>query len=256
MKSHKSLPKSVIAKWGNNGEILYLDIKTNQINKDGYYLNAEEKYYDCHVEGLLSQKIEMPYGRIRKKLYKFENNEVSQLQLDLNEIEALKIYANACVVRTEHFLKGLSKDSYFGQYITFENVKEQNIILYQYLINKNIISSSLDNTIVFFLKASGNNNFVLPKCNIYEAICKYVKSYIIVMPISPKSAIMFMPKEKAKEFIKISKTRFLLCDDKSLQVLNEFALESEIGLDNDFIIGNLQELELLKKYNALKKEHL
>ncbi len=97
--------------------------------------------------------------------------------------------------------------------------------------------------------ASGETKFVLPKCGLYAVLSINFEKPVYIMPVSPEVAVIFLGKTDIQKYMDNNILGYLKAESDQVKLLNDLALSTELNMDNDFIIGEKDELERLLKLN-------
>ncbi|MCF7831996.1 MAG: DUF4238 domain-containing protein [Candidatus Marinimicrobia bacterium] len=245
MKSHVQIPKSILKnfayKSGKDGLVVdYLDlscneIKTEKINK----LDTIEGYYSEEFDKRMGEKYETPFGDISKRIRDFNKNKLDKLSLSERETKTILDFYNNIFFRGKFALEKANKYSLTS---VVRPIEQEELII---LTRENLFTGNWVNII----RNKTNIDFVIPRNCFYVKKSKSAKKPHYILPITPKSAIILIPKEEIEEFETTKGTRdhYSVDDENTIKTLNEFALEIEKGTNNMFVVGNKLELSRLKK---------
>ncbi len=247
MNSHVQIPKSILRNFAykskKDGYVVdYLDLHNNSIKTERIKkLDTIENYYSKDCEDFLSTTIEGPFGEISKKIREFAKGKTDKLIPTEEETRAIYDFFEFTLKRSKFLLVEANKTSLTS---VISPITQEEIIM----VSK---ARFFKDYFVNIIKNKTKIDFVIPRNCIYVKKAKSKEKRHFILPFFPKVAIILMPNDEKKEFDSANNHRdhFHIDDENSVKILNEFALHTEVGTNNEFIVGNINELNRLKEIN-------
>lgn len=244
--SHVQIPRQILRRFMDDYKVAYLDLKCNKIKYKGpNKLDTENGYYSSTNEDYLAQNVEDSYGKISIPLLNFYDN-IGNMSIS-PEMEA-----NARKFLTFSFLRSnYAKFLIRSRYLTFLSDREQDFLINFGRDTGVTLFSDLKLNIIINTSSLG---FVVPRSCWYEVLSSGVLS--IVMPISPKSAFIFVPPGEHSLHINGNNLEYGKIDSESkVERINEYALNYEYVYNKGFIASvDMHELQRLQMYLVTNQE--
>ncbi|MCK4812556.1 MAG: DUF4238 domain-containing protein [Candidatus Marinimicrobia bacterium] len=247
MNSHVQIPKSILRNFAykskKDGYVVdYLDLHNNSIKTERIKkLDTIENYYSKDCEDFLSTTIEGPFGEISKKIREFGKGKIDPLTLSEREKHAILDFFNFTLKRSKIALEEANKASLTS---AISPITQEEILMLsrarffkEYFVNIIVNRTEID--------------FVIPRNCFYDKKAKSPEKRHYILPFAHKVAIILLPNEESKDYDSENKHRdyFYIDNENIMKKLNEFALHTEVGTNNEFVVGNINELNRLKEIN-------
>jgi len=244
MPDHISLPKSTLLKFSKNGNIKFLDLKSNKIihGKAATY-NTREAYYSKNIEKFLSGKIETKIGRLSSDIEKYRNDGTG-FSWNPNEIKKIAYgWIIAQWIRTNNAKEDVRAKSVFKDifpaplYAQFINENFDKFVGYGEQIFEKLPSQGLDLEVsLCILPKACKSTFLLSTTHFIG-----VNSGLFFI-LSPYSCVFYAPKEHIPEEHLVS------FDDEAVDSLIRHFIKNESLYGDGHLIGFENQLLKAKKY--------
>jgi len=225
-------------------KVHYLDLNDFNIKEEKIkILGSKSFYYNENNEKYLSD-IEGKFGEVAAKIKRFEKGKVEKLYLTEKDCRDIKMFFEYAFIRSEKNLKDINKKS-LATKIIGDMVHDELIDLTK--LDNSVLSYFKDFKINIIINKT-SKNFVVPRCVWYAfKKGKYIRE-MYVLPINNKTGIIMIHKDDYSNFEDSQGTQYLsIKDEKSILNLNEIALNFERNENNQFIVGEIEELNILKE---------
>ncbi len=225
-------------------KVKYLDLTDNEIKEEKVRLLGSQKfYYDEDAEEYLA-KIESDFGHVIYKIKLFSKNKLSNIELNSQDLNAIKNFFEYSLKRDPRLLKEINKDSISSKILG--NLTPSNLIRIVYE-DKNF-PKYFDDFSVNVLINNTNIGFILPSSVYYPFKKHNYNSEMYILPVNGKTSIVLIHNNDYSKFIDEKELFYLkMNDEPSIKFLNEAALKYSVNQDNSFVIGEISELERLQK---------
>ena len=243
----KGILKGFAFKTDDGFKVHYLDMKDLEIKKEKIKLLGSEKFYYNESNEKYLAGIETKFGEVATKIKNFEKNKIKHITLNKNDIQDIKNFFEYTFIRSEKVLQEINKYSVTSKIIGNLN---HNFLIDMTKENKRILSYFNEFRINIMINKT-SANFVVPRSVYYILKKANNKREMYIMPLNKKVAIAMIYKEDFPKFIDNGNLYYLSINDKnSILNLNEMAVRFEKKSNNQFVVGELEELIRLKEYEV------
>ena len=222
--SHIQMPKCVLKRFERNDRFFYYDIQKGFIGTNGHAksLNTESDYYSQETEAFLRDSIETPFGKLLKLVDGIGlDNPSFHINPDFDT--TVKMYTYSLVSRNPKLIQGIDKHSFFFQFLKTQE-------RHDYAAKMGISTAMKQNLFGEHISTLAINksrySFVLPISGFYSM--KIMGEEHVIVPITPKIALVLVPKNAQKRIIHgdmLSIYRF--DEDSAINRLNKAAFRSQ-----------------------------
>jgi len=246
MKSHVQIPKSILKNFAYRSQddglvVDYLDLNDNTIKTEKIKkLDTIENYYSEECEIFLSENIESPFAEISKKIKSFGSGKLKNLTLVASEIKIIFDFYNYTFSRSRYAVLQANLNCMAS---VVQPVTNEELIQLQ---RHNIFNEYC----VRILRNRTDTNFLIPRNCFYIKTSSVSKNPYIILPFSKKTALVLLSKEEDIATRQYYNEYLFVDSDKRVKILNEKALNFEILMNNEFIVGQLSELKRIRKINS------
>ena len=233
VNSHVQMPKSVLKRFEKGGKLFYYDVENGFIGNNGHAksINTESGYYSQEIEDYLRDTVEAPFGNLLKSIDEINLEADSFISSDFDE--TVKIFAYALLSRSPMMLTSIDKASVFFQFMNkqdrhdyaaqagIELAKQQNIL------NKFISTIAINRS---------STPLILPICGLYTIRISHADC--IVIPVSPETAVVLVPKKSGLNIIRGREILFLMfVEDSAIQRLNRTAFRTQVQYNYGCVVS-------------------
>lgn len=246
INSHVQIPNVILKQFRDETspekKVCYLDCSTGEIQRtSSKRLGTKRGYYSEIGEKFWNETIETSFSSLVFRILSFCNNDNNSILLTDNDIALCKRYVKSSLIRRPSLQEDITKNL-----LTSNSSTDQE--------NHDLISSFgmntfegfdrlLDEMDVNILINKTETTFVIPQnCFYYVSFYGYMN---IIAPISPKSALLFMPKEQPKD-----SHCAIINDPLNVEEANICALIEEFETNCAFVAAN-NDIDLKKLQPAL-----
>ena len=266
INSHIQITKAILKNFSRHHEehrekrIYYLDLKDGEIKTGNpKKVGVKKGYYSEKLENDLSKYVESDFITVVNKVREFARNKKQGMILQFSDIDKIKQFFVYSILRSPYMLKEVNKKLLScGIVISHENLIRT--IQYDNELRRYCIEY-VNEYVVTICENKSNLNFVVPMNCFYYKIPRLIvpmndkimmyKPSLILMPVTPKIAIMLIHKSRRDTAYLKPKTfaTFIMEKDEEVQSYNKMALEMEKKYSNMFVVAKeKQELEYLQKH--------
>ena len=245
----KGILKGFAFKTDDGFKVHYLDMKDLEIKKEKIKLLGSEKFYYNESNEKYLAGIETKFGEVATKIKNFEKNKIKHITLNKNDIQDIKNFFEYTFIRSEKVLQEINKYSITSKIIGNLN---HNFLIDMTKENKRILSYFNEFRINIMINKT-SANFVVPRSVYYILKKANNKREMYIMPLNKKVAIAMIYKEDFPKFIDNGNLYYLsINDESSILNLNEMAVRFEKSSNNQFVVGEINELIRLREYEVKK----
>jgi len=241
INSHIQMPKCILKKFeDDNHHIYYYDVKTYKIGRSTpKSWNTEFGYYDEGMEEFFSKNIETPFSKVVK--YIEENIDNNPFELKSTYVNDVKCYFNSLFARSPKMYQEAKKSFILPQFFTEQYNHRLAVISALNEIEKD---KFFDNYFVSFMKNETDIPFVLPIMGMYIYAMKGTGEQRIVLPLTPKIAIILIDKRFKKNYVDANGKifRLVITDKNIVDNHNCYAIKHQIGLGYGSVISNSKQV--------------
>ena len=258
VKSHVQIPASILEPFATkhidkyNGSVfcVYKVYRMN-INNEIDTISPKEAnklygYYSDYYENYI-EKYEKAFGEAKQKLIK--NVGIGNtFSLTACDIRSIKDYIELSMFRNPNFARQISLNMILRQF--FQGT-DQDLSIDSFNKGKQILDNEYKDYFVTACFNRTQKNFIIPQNSFYFVVGKNKMIMRIVLPISPKIAILFQHKDDT--FFKGNAICNLCIDDDDIiDYFNSCAIAQEFGLEKDpsFMYVYAQKEKDLSCYNV------
>ncbi len=217
-------------------------METNEVRScSSKILGVGENYFTSSGEQFLSSMIEQPAALvIRRILDYFQDEKCVHVQIMPEDQRIIKKFEFLLMCRSKSFLNSMNKTSVFAQFLPERDVHDFAVAF---------ATDNFETAEIPFMNyylglmhiTTGDSTFVTLRNGFYSAIL-HNDDNAIVMPISPKNAIILTEKEPY----------YLEIDDSYVNFLNLQAYKMEKQFNNAFLASAYKE-ELIKLKESVER---
>jgi hypothetical protein len=247
INSHIQMPKCILKQFVNEHQSFYYydinEVDSKKKIKLGHpkSLNTKLGYYSICIEKKLQNVIESPLGRKIKYINDNDFAEPTDVPLDLRRVALT--YAHSLLARSPHMFMTIEKYSMMLKLISNLTDTEQNDLAVQLVMQESEQNSPFENYIVTMAINKTNIPFLLPMCGMYsygDFICMPISQYRSIALVNNNSVL-------CKKIVNDDLCKVLIIeDDKVLNRMNLFAIQSENSYNKQYVVSS--EKELLRTY--------
>lgn len=256
ISSHIQMPKSVLRRFEKNARFYYYDVEKRIIGSNGHAksLYTESGYYSQETEDFLRDNIETPFGQLLKFIDSVDFDKPS-FSINSDFDATTKRFAYALISRSPTLLPALEKKSIFFQLLPEQQQHDIAVVAGITVAQMQDLFTNYTTTIAINRTSIP---FVLPVCGLYT-ISIFSHDHI-VLPTSPRVAIVLVPEEAKKHIIK-GDLIFLysLEENTAIYSFNRGACKTQLQQGYGFIVspekGVLEHgiQEIVDRHKELKK---
>ena len=245
----KGILKGFAFKTEDGFKVHYLDMKDLEIKEEKIKLLGSKKFYYNDKNEKYLGGIETKFGEVATKIKNFEKNKIKHITLNKNDIQDIKNLYEYTFIRSEKELQKINK--YYVKSKIIGNLNH-NFLIDMTKENKRILSYFNEFRINIMINKT-SANFVVPRSVYYILKKANNKREMYIMPLNKKVAIAMIYKEDFTKFIDNGNLYYLsINDESSILNLNEMAVRFEKSSNNQFVVGEINELIRLREYEVKK----
>lgn len=243
----KGILKGFAFKTDDGFKVHYLDMKDLEIKEAKIKLLGSKKFYYNESNEKYLGGIETKFGEVATKIKNFEKNKIKHITLNKNDLQDIKNFFEYTFIRSEKVLQEVNKYSVVSKIIGDIN---HNLLIDMTKENKKVLSYFNEFKINIIINKT-TANFVVPRSVYYVLKKASNKREMYIMPLNKKVAIAMLYKEDFPKFIDNGNLYYLsINDESSILNLNEMAVKYEKNSNNQFVVGELDELIRLREYEV------
>lgn len=225
-------------------KVHYLDLNGLRIKEEKIKILGSENFYFNESNEKYLSDIEGKFGEVAAKIKAFAKGKKENLFLTESDCRNIKMFFEYSFIRSEKNLKDINKYSVATKIIG--SMTHDDLIDLTKL-DKSVLSYFNEFKINIILNKT-SRNFVVPRCVYYAFKKEKYSREMYVLPLNNKTGIIMIHKDDYHNFEDAQGTQYLsIKDEKSILNLNEIALNFEKNENNQFIVGELEELNRLKE---------
>ena len=252
INSHIQMPKSILRKFEDDtNHIYYYDVNIGKIDRSTpKSWNTELDYYDENTEKFLNKNIETPF----LKVVSFIEKNIDKLPFSIPDscFKDIKSYFNALIARSPQLFKEAMDNSDFAK-ILLDEQSQHILTLFSALeeIEKKDMFGDFSFT---FLQNKTEMPFVLPIMGMYSYAKADTGERKIILPITPKIAILMVENKFLNEHTHADGTKVLyeVNDTSLVYSYNCYAVKYQQHLKYGSVVANNKQL-LIDIKNELEK---
>ena len=198
INSHIQMPKSILRKFEDNHYLYYYDVKKEIIGNRGTSnsINTEPDYYSPEMENMLNREYETRFISAVNFIINALDKE-APFEIDYEQIKSIYSYFYALIARSPKLFSIATKNMIHAQ---FANIPIR--LQHDFIVNNALeIGKSNEYEKEYFVSFLINDStipLVLPIRGMYNILLK--NYHVIVMPVHPRYAILFVHKDLQNEF--------------------------------------------------------
>lgn len=230
-------------KTSEGNKVFYLDLNDFKIKEEKIrILGSKEFYYNEQNERYLSV-IEKNFGEATAKIKMFGKGTKEKITLDQSDCKNIKRFFNYTFVRSEKNLDEVNRYSVASKILG--NMKHDELIE---LVKSDEKSLSYFKDFKINVIINKTSKEFITLRSVYYLLKKHeYNREMYIMPLNGKVAIAMIHNDDYHKYENKEGVFYLsINDENSVQKMNEIALRYEQKQNDEFIVGNMNELKRLK----------
>lgn len=246
--SHIQIPKTILRHFRDETDlekkVWYLNVATNQIaKKSANLLGTAKGYYSNEGEAYWSKTIEDPIGKLNLQVLAFCSGEIKTTAFQPNDMEVVKRYIQSAMVRSKSAFTAMKTVITNPEEYTEQQMHDALSVIGMTVVGEITDELNFNKMVASILANRTARSFVVPSNCFYCVERNSYPNYI--MPISPKGALLLLPKEQLENGIG---NYGVIDDPEQVRRLNRHALKYECLINGAFVAADCRaELEDLQK---------
>lgn len=249
VNSHIQIPNTILKHFRDENDpekkVWYLDIKTQIIaKKPSSRLGTSKGYYSIDGENYWNSIIEDPIGKLNKQVLSFCTREIKSITFRPRDMDIVKRYIKSAMVRSQLALEAMRNTITNPEMYTEQQLHDALSVIGMTAVEDVAHSLGFDEMVSTILVNRTERNLVVP-CNCFYCVLRDNHPNYI-MPISPKGALIVLPKKQLQETIG---NYGVIDTPEQILRLNKHALKYECMINRAFVASNcFSELEYLQNF--------